>query len=202
MSVCTNGGLSINPNIEYNLRSEGLSIKAASPGSKYGNVYVLPRSQRINEVIDFSKIPFKRGQIFCVEETQEKIITAFDYLTKHVEIDDKVYKIRSSNNFEKGAYCGRQYELARKISYVNQYGLPNERELCPDCEITHDGTAVSTNSKHLNLMDLDINEIERSYSATRSRVEPLAYYSEKLMPVAVVAGLVAISVITSLFVNE
>lgn len=145
----------INPYTNYEFESN-FSL-APSPSPERGDVdIIVEKSQFLNheKVIDFQQVPFRSGYICYIDPS--------DLTKKH-----------ASYRYDKGKYCGRQYELARKIEFINQNRWSGEPALYEDCYLTHDGSAVRRVNGRSIPLDLDIEIIESRYQKTIEREEPV-----------------------------
>jgi hypothetical protein len=105
------GGDYINPGFKYNLSSDFYIDEESR------SVYVIDEPNYSNNnassVINFSQIPFKSGRIKLLSKK------SFYGESERVNVEGEMYNVRSSMPFNKGTYCGRQYDLAYKIAYIS-----------------------------------------------------------------------------------
>ena len=162
------------------LRSDYIKTVASPNDPSVGDVY-FNDNQISDEQIDYAKLPFKRGTIHLPN---------------------------SQWNFYKGTYCGRHYEIAAKIDYINRHILPGDRLWCSAAweygqvvRFTHRGDAVHTKDDTRYLAALDEKAIQEKYKSTRRRVEPCSICCGsiccKLLSTAVLVSAVALYVFLS-----
>ena len=151
----------INPGPKYHLSSDFYVDEASQ------SVYVIDKPYYSNStpnVINFNKIPFNYGRI--------------KRLTKHrlcgnpeqVNVNGEMYNVHVVAPFNKGSYCGRQYDLAYKIDYINKNLREGELPCCPNVRFTHEGNAIIYNGRTRPLANLDLPAIEKAYSKTYYRL--------------------------------
>lgn len=101
------------------------------------DVYIISRAFENNEVVDFSKIPYRSGKIHFVisdNSIQRK---------NGISIKGKIYAKECSFAFCKGPYFGRQYQLARQVALINDYFRKNHAKHRAEGKFTHDGNAYN-----------------------------------------------------------
>lgn len=160
----------IDPNINYSFSSD-FYIDDQSE-----SVFVMDESNDTS-VIDFNKIPFKSGTITVLSEQSGGGLG-------QVEIDGKIYNVMREMPFNKGSYFGRQYELARKVAFINQNLRQGELKYCPGVQFTHEGNAIVPIEGRRPLAALDIPAIEMAYTETLRRLHsrPSLQLAELEMP--------------------
>lgn len=174
----------INPRIKYNFYSDFYI------GEKSQSVYVI-KEQNENKVINFNEIPFKSGNIKFVDKQ------SYCGKPEQVNINGEIYNVGSSMPFKKGSYCGRQYDLASKIDYINQNLRDGEPQYCPNVRLTHEGNAILVNGRTRPLAVLDLPAIEKAYSETYNRLHPPSPCYQLAQSVAFVAIALAIRALIS-----
>ena len=153
----------INPAIKYRLFSD------FEIDQKSETVYVINdfnHSAPKDSFLDLNKIPFKQGIIRWTTNA------AVCDLKEQITIRKKIYNIDPQITFSKGAYCGRQYELAYKIDYINQNIRQGEQWLYSSIRLTHEGNAIESNGSIRVNKTLDLPVIEKAYSETYNRLHP------------------------------
>lgn len=157
------GSYFIDPNQQYNLFSKVYLNRDTK------SVYIIKKEipKGTQNVVNYAVIPFDEGRINYIEPEPGKVNVSIYDRSEYVTIDGQVYKVWSSHPFHKGTYCGQQYELVKKIKYINDHLLPGEKPFCKDLSgIDHQGNAIEYLGNRAALRALDVNAIDTAYQKT------------------------------------